>query len=145
VGGDIMERYGLLFALLAAFLWGLAPVFEKLGLIRISPLAGVTIRSIAITIILLIMVFLTNLGKELVHVDFKTVVFLVVSGIIAGLLGMWSYFKALKVWEASSVVPIVGVYPLLAFIFSMLFLGENLTLQKGIGVILIVSGVVLLG
>jgi len=37
-----MERHGLLCALLAAFLWGIAPVFEKLGLIRISPLAGLT-------------------------------------------------------------------------------------------------------
>jgi transporter family protein len=140
-----MERHGLLFALLAAFLWGLAPVFEKLGLIRISPLAGIAIRNIAITIILLIIVFLTNVGKELLHVDLKSVVFVVIGGIIAGLLGMWSYFEALKHWEASRVVPIAGAYPLLAFIFSILFLGENLTLQKGIGVILIVSGVFLLG
>jgi len=140
-----MERHGLLFALLTAFLWGSAPVFEKLGLIRISPLAGITIRSIAITIILLIIVLLTNVGEEIAHVDFKSVVFVVIGGIIAGLLGMWSYFEALKHWEASIVVPIAGAYPLFAFIFSIIFLGENLTLPKGIGVILIASGVVLLG
>lgn len=140
-----MERHGFLFALLAAFLWGIAPVFEKLGLIRISPLAGITIRNISITIILLIIVFLTNSAKELVHVDLKTVVFVVIGGILAGLLGMWSYFEALKYWEASRVVSIAGAYPLIAFIFSMIFLGETLTLQKGIGVILIVSGIVLLG
>lgn len=140
-----MEKYGLLYALLAAFLWGLAPVFEKLGLIKISPLSGLTIRTTAITIILLIIVFLANSGKEIVNVDFKTFVYLVVSGIIAGLLGMWSYFKALKYWESSRVVPIVGAYPLFAFILSLILLGEKITLQKVIGVILIVSGVVLLG
>jgi len=140
-----MERHGLLFALFAAFLWGLAPVFEKLGLIRISPLVGLTIRNIAITIIVLIIALFTNVGKEIVHADFKSVLFVVIGGIIAGLLGMWSYFEALKHWEASRVVPIAGAYPLFAFILSMVFLGENLTLQKGIGVILIVSGVVLLG
>ena len=140
-----MERHGVLLALLTAFLWGSAPVFEKLGLIRISPLAGITIRSIAITIILLIIVLLTNVGEEIAHVDFKSVVFVVIGGIIAGLLGMWSYFEALKHWEASIVVPIAGAYPLFAFIFSIIFLGENLTLQKGIGVVLIASGVVLLG
>ena len=140
-----MERHGLLFALFAAFLWGLAPVFEKLGLIRISPLVGLTIRNIAITIIVLIIALFTNVGKEIVHADFKSVLFVVIGGIIAGLLGIWSYLEALKHWEASRVVPIAGAYPLFAFILSMVFLGENLTLQKGIGVILIVSGIVLLG
>lgn len=140
-----MGKHGLLFALLAAFLWGLAPVFEKLGLIKISPLAGLTIRNIAITIIVLIIALFTNVGKEIVSADFKTVAFVVIGGIIAGLLGMWSYFEALKHWEASRVVPIAGIYPLFAFLFSMLLLGENLTLQKGIGVILIVGGVMLLG
>jgi len=140
-----MERHGLLFALVAAFLWGSAPVFEKLGLIKMSPLVGLTIRNIAITIIVLIIALFTNVGKEIVHADFKSVVFVVIGGIIAGLFGMWSYFEALKHWEASRVVPIAGAYPLFAFILSMVFLGENLTLQKGIGVILIVSGVVLLG
>jgi transporter family protein len=67
------------------------------------------------------------------------------SGIVAGLLGMWSYFSAMKYWEASRVVPIVGAYPLFAFLFSLHLLGEQLTLQKGIGVILIVGGVILLG
>lgn len=140
-----MERHGLLFALLAAFLWGMAPVFEKLGLIRISPLAGLTIRNIAITIAVLIIALFTNAGKEITHADFKTVAYVVIGGIIAGLLGMWSYFEALKHCEASRVAPIVGTYPLFAFIFAMIFLGETLTLQKGIGVLLIVGGVFLLG
>jgi len=68
-----MERHGLLFALLAAFLWGMAPVFEKLGLTKISPLAGLTIRNIAITIAVLIITLFTNAGKEIIHADFKTV------------------------------------------------------------------------
>ena len=105
-----MERHGLLCALLAAFLWGMAPVFE-----------------------------------EIIHADFKTVAYVVIGGIIAGLLGMWSYFEALKHCEASRVAPIVGTYPLFAFIFAMIFLGEPLTLQKGIGVLLVVGGVFLLG
>jgi transporter family protein len=140
-----MERYGLAYALLAALLWGSAPVLEKLGLVKISPLAGLAIRTITITILLVVIAFFTDLTKEIVSVDSKSLFFLVVSGIIAGLLGMWSYFKALKCWEASRVVPIVGAYPLFAFLFALLFLGEKLTLQKALGVLLVVSGVFLLG
>jgi len=58
---------------------------------------------------------------------------------------MWLYFSAMKYWEASRVVPIVGAYPLIAFLFSLFLLGEQLTLQKGIGVVLVVVGVTLLG
>jgi len=140
-----MGKHGFIFALLAAFLWGLAPVFEKLGLVKISPLAGLTIRNIAITVIALIIVLFTNVGKEIIHADFKSVLFVVTGGILAGLLGIWSYFESLKHWEASRVVPIAGAYPLFAFILSMIFLEEKLTLEKGIGVILIISGVFLLG
>ena len=139
-----MQKYGLMFSVLAALLWGVAPVFEKTGLIKISSLAGLTIRYIAITTILLVVSFLTSAGKEIIQADFKTLLFIVISGILAGLLGMWSYFQALKYWEASRVVPIAGAYPLIAFLFSLLILGESLTLQKGIGVIFIVLGVCLM-
>lgn len=140
-----MERYGLAYALLAAVLWGSAPVFEKLGLVKISPLAGLAIRTITITIILVAIALFTDMAKEIVRVDARSLFFLVLSGIIAGLLGMLAYFKALKCWEASRVVPIVGAYPLFAFLFALLFLGEKLTLQKVLGVLLVVSGVFLLG
>ena len=140
-----MERYGLAYALLAALLWGSAPVLEKLGLVKISPLAGLAIRTITITIILVVIALFTDMAKEIVRVDSRSLFFLVVSGIIAGLLGMLAYFKALKCWEASRVVPIVGAYPLFAFLFALLFLGEKLTLQKALGVLLVVSGVFLLG
>ena len=140
-----MERYGLAYALLAALLWGSAPVLEKLGLVKISPLAGLAIRTITITIILVVIALFTDMAKEIVRVDSRSLFFLVVSGIIAGLLGMLAYFKALKCWEASRVVPIVGAYPLFAFLFALLFLGEKLTLQKALGVLLVVGGVFLLG
>jgi len=140
-----MERSGLAYALLAAMLWGSAPVLEKLGLVKISPLAGLAIRTITITIILVAIALFTDMAKEIVRVDSRSLFFLVVSGIIAGLLGMLAYFKALKCWEASRVVPIVGAYPLFAFLFALLFLGEKLTLQKALGVLLVVGGVFLLG
>jgi len=140
-----MEKYGLIFSLCTAVLWGVAPIFEKLGLVRISPLAAITIRNISITVILLVVVAIADGYREIVRADFKTLVFVIAGGIIAGILGMWSYFKAMKYWEASRVVPIVGAYPLFAFIFSIILLGEKITLQKTLGAALVVFGVFLLG
>lgn len=140
-----MNRTGFLFAFLAAMLWGIAPVFEKLGLIHVSPLAGLTIRTVSATVVLVLIMLFTNVHTEIIRADARSIGFLILSGIVAGLLGMWSYFTAMKYGEASRVVPIVGAYPLFAFLFSLLLLGEQITLHKCLGVILIVSGVVLLG
>jgi transporter family protein len=66
------------------------------------------------------------------------------SGMFSGLLGQWTYYKALKYAEASRVVPIVGGYPLIAFALAVLLLGESITAQKLGGAALVVAGIVLL-
>jgi uncharacterized membrane protein len=54
-GSNIMSIVSFLFAILAAILWGLAPVLEKTGLKgSLSPLAGVTVRSLAVSFVALL-------------------------------------------------------------------------------------------
>jgi len=139
-----MLGHGFFFALLTAILWGLSPVFEKTALLRISPLAGAGLRSLSIAAIFLIILLAGGYHRELFRVDPKTITLIVCGGIISGLIGQWTYFSALKHWEASRVVPIVGTYPLFALTFSLIFLGEQLTWQKGTGIFLVILGVILL-
>ena len=77
-------------------------------------------------------------------VDARSWFFIILSGMFSGLLGQWTYYKALKYAEASRVVPIVGGYPLVAFALAVLLLGESITAQKLCGVMLVVGGIVLL-
>ena len=65
------------------------------------------------------------------------------AGIIASGLAMIIYFKALKLTQASRVVPITSIYPLFTVILSALILGEKVSLRIAIGAILIVIGVML--
>jgi uncharacterized membrane protein len=46
--------------------------------------------------------------------------------------------------EASVAVGIASTYPLVAFFLSLIFLGESLTLYKVFGILLIVSGIIIL-
>jgi transporter family protein len=142
--GVVMDKYGFLFSLLAAVLWGLTPVVEKLGLARATPIVGVAIRSVAIAVILIGIIIFGGCWQAVKAVDAKTAFYLILGGIMAGLCGQWAYFKALKYWESSRVVPIAGAYPLVALVTSILFLGEELTLAKAIGTMLVVAGVILL-
>ena len=135
----------LIVALLVAtvFCWGSTPIIEKMGLAKASPIVGVTIRSFAITFVLLVIAFLTGNVKDLINTDIKTIFLFSLSGILAGLLGMWTYYAVLKIEAASKIVPLAATYPLVTALLSVLILGEALKLPRIIGTALIVGGVYL--
>ena len=54
------------------------------------------------------------------------------------------FFYALTKGPASQVTPATSAYPVVTVIGSALFLGEKITLVRGIGTALVVAGVVLL-
>jgi len=130
-----------LLLILTAILWGSSPILEKIGLGRIDPLTAVTVRSFAISIILIL--FLTATGKirELLTLEPKTIMIFSLSGLLAGLLGMWTYFGALKLGATSKIVPIAAAYPLVTAILSILILKEGVTIVRLAGTILIVMGI----
>ena len=137
-------KMGFIYAMLAMLLWGAAPIFAKIGLVKTDPLIGVAVRSIAIALILIASLAVSGGFSKLINTDPKSLSILILEGIFAGLLGQYFYFKAVKVWEASKVVPIVGAYPLMAVLFAILFLGERLTLVKGFGTLMVIAGIFLL-
>lgn len=135
-----------LFAILAAIIWGLAPALEKVGLkgAGMDPFLGVFIRTIPIAVFAMLGVVLMGKMGEVASIDLKSALFIGAGGLIAGLLGQFAFFSALKAGEASVVVPVAATYPLVALIVSVLFLGESFTMQKLAGIALVVGGVALL-
>lgn len=131
----------ILLLIITALLWGATPIIEKIGLARVDPLIGVTIRSAIVTAGLLILTFLLGKGRALVELDGKSVLIFGASGIMAGLLGMWTYYMALKMEATSKIVPIAACYPLVTTLLSVLILKEGITLPRVIGTALIVSGI----
>lgn len=139
-----MDR-AFFFAVLTSLIWGFAPAFEKLGLTgRIDPFLGVVIRTIPIAVISLAGLVLMGRAGSLSTVDARSALFIMAGGLIAGLLGQLAFYSALKTGQASVVVPIAATYPLVAFLVSMIFLGESFTWHKAIGICLVVGGVIML-
>jgi transporter family protein len=139
-----MAMQAFLFALLTALFWGAATVLDKLALAKLQPLAGVLIRSVAISVVALAVAGATIRDRVWEGIDARTWFFIIASGMCSGLIGQWTYYKALKYAEASRVVPIVGGYPLVAFLLAVLMLGESVTAQKLCGAALVVAGIILL-
>lgn len=126
---------------ITALLWGATPILEKMGLAKVDPLIGVTVRSTIVTAGLLILTFLLGKGKALMEVDGKGFLIFGASGLMAGILGMWTYYMALKMEATSKVVPIAACYPLVTALLSVLILNEGLSVSRVIGTALIVSGI----
>jgi transporter family protein len=132
----------IIFLLIAtALLWGATPIIEKIGLVKVDPLIGITIRSAIAMVGLFILTFLLGKGRELIEVDGKSILIFGSSGVMAGLLGMWTYYAALKMESTSKIVPIAACYPLVTAFLSVLILKEGVTLPRLIGTALIVSGI----
>ncbi|HVL96242.1 MAG TPA: EamA family transporter [Solirubrobacteraceae bacterium] len=62
-----------------------------------------------------------------------------------GALGMATFYLALSHGKASSVVPVIGVYPAFVALLAVALLSESLSAAQTVGVFLAVIGVVLVG
>jgi len=131
----------LILLLLTAIFWGSSPILEKTGLRTTTPLIALTIRSLGVTVILLITLLALGRIKELFSAGGKTVTIFVLSGVLAGLLGMWTYFGALKAGATSKIVPIAACYPLITALLSIIILKENVTAVRLMGTVLIIAGI----
>jgi len=133
-----------IFLLIATMvLWGSTPLIEKLGLKDVDPLMGIFIRSLVITVILFVFYLFSGRLNELTKITVKNFSLFAASGIMAGLIGMWTYFYLLKEGMTSKIVPIAASYPLITAVLSIFILGEQVTLQRIIGIVLTVVGIIL--
>ncbi len=130
-----------IWAALAAFVWGIVPLLEKLGLVKVQPLVGLFYRSLGVVIGLFLLGIFLLKPSEIKSVNLRSIVFLVLGGFLASFIAQICFYKGLKIGEVSRVVPIAGSFPLVTFLFGVLFLGESVNLAKIIGVLLIVLGI----
>lgn len=131
----------ILFALLTALFWGVAPIFEKLGLRRVEPIVALAIRTAVVFISFTVFIFASGSWRMVQKQDSQTIIFIVLGALAAGVFGQIAYFYALKTGSASNVVPIVASYPLIASMIAITLLKEPVTVGKVLGAALIVLGV----
>jgi transporter family protein len=135
-----------LLALITAMAWGIGGYFEKKGLHAggLTPQIGITIRT-ATALIILGAVSYPN-WKSIPQAGAKSLLMMVVGGgIIAGSVGMLSFYAALRgASSLTQVMPIAFTSPLFSAIMSVAFGGEKLSVQTALGSILTLIGIVVL-
>lgn len=143
----------ILLAVLAGLCWGVGELFTKsvLHTGKVGPLTAIAVRStIALPVLWLAYALAVHYAKieprGWIKTDTAVLLKLALgSGLIAGAAGMICFYAALNLGEVSRVKPIAfSVAPAVAVILGWLVLGEQMTLQKALAVLLIIAGVVLL-
>lgn len=129
----------ILFAFGSAVFAGLTSILAKCGIRKTDSDAATAIRTIVVLIFSWIMVMITGSIGTIGSLSSKTWMFLILSGIATG--ASWlCYFKALQLGDVNKVVPIDKSSTILTIILAFIFLGESITLVKGIAVVLIGIG-----
>ena len=122
-------------------LWGLALKYASLNLewqyVYVASALGAFLAYATVTLTL-------TLTGRLSHVsDYKSLGIALLGGLI-GALGGLMLIIALRLAEASIVVPLTSIYPAVTVALSIALLGESVTTRKIAGVILAIIAVILL-
>lgn len=129
----------LIYAVLSAVFASLTAILGKIGISGIDSSLGTAIRTTVVLAMAWLMVFMKGKQHEVGKIEKKELLFIGLSGIATG--ASWlCYFKALQLGDVNKVVPIDKSSTILTIILAFIFLGEPITLVKGIAVVLIGIG-----
>ncbi|HEY9071270.1 MAG TPA: EamA family transporter [Candidatus Ozemobacteraceae bacterium] len=135
----------MLYVILTIIFWGIPPVLDKLAIIHVDTSVAVFVRTAFIAVLTVAVLTATGKWGLIAEITPRTALYLGVSGLLSGCLGVFTYLQAMKVvQDAGKVAVLTSTYPLVALLLTMLILHEKLTATKIAGSLLITVGIVLL-
>ena len=138
----------ILYAIVAGIAWGVGGYFEKVGLqqMRIPSIVGITIRTL-VALVVLGLISLPAWKSAAGQSEVKYWVMIIVGGgLIAGSLGMWSFYSALAKSEnlGITLATAFAFAPLAGTVLGLVRGDQEVDLKIGFGLAAMVAGLVLL-
>ena len=141
VESNSSDKSWLIYAILSAVFASLTSILGKIGISGIDSNLGTAIRTSVVLVMAWLMVFVKNKQSEIISIDIKELLFIVLSGFATG--ASWlCFYRALQDGPASIVVPIDKLSILVTIIFSRVVFHEKLSKKALLGLILITVGTV---
>ena len=129
----------IIYAFGSAIFAGLTSILAKCGIRQTDSTVATAIRTIVLLAFSWLMVFVVGSQGQIGSIGGKTLIFLILSGLATG--ASWlCYFKALQIGDINKVVPIDKSSTVLTILLAFIFLHEEISLPKAIGVVLIAIG-----
>lgn len=129
----------LIYAFGSAFFAGITAILAKCGIRRTDSTVATAVRTCVVLVFSWAMVLLTGTGGQLFHLQGRTLLFLLLSGLATG--ASWlCYFKALQLGDINKVVPIDKSSTVLTILLGWLLLWEPVSPAKALGALLLAVG-----
>lgn len=129
----------LIYAFGSAFFAGITAILAKCGIRRTDSTVATAVRTCVVLVFSWAMVLLTGTGGQLFHLQGRTLLFLLLSGLATG--ASWlCYFTALQLGDINKVVPIDKSSTVLTILLGWLLLREPVSPAKALGALLLAVG-----
>lgn len=133
----------MIYACGAALFGGLTAILAKCGIKDTDSNVATALRTGVVLVFSWLMVYLVGSYRMIGDLDFKTWLFLILSGMATG--ASWlCYFKALQIGDINKVIPIDKSSTILSMLLAFVFLNESITWLKGICMVMIGLGTYLM-
>lgn len=127
----------------SALFAGITTILAKCGIRKTDSNVATAVRTVIVLLFSWIMVFIVGSFGTITAIKWETYVFLILSGLATG--ASWiCYFRALQLGDINKVVPIDKSSTVLTMLLAMIFLGEEITFLKILGIIGIGAGTYLM-
>lgn len=136
--------WGVILALMAAVCWGLAPVAAKIALDQVSPVVGMSVRSLVAACLVSLWLVATGHYRLFSEVGLRPIAWLIIEAVLATVVGDALYFYALQHGHAGQVSLILASAPLITLMTTVWLLGEPVSSIKLVGAVMVIAGILLI-
>lgn len=137
------KRQWILYAVLSAVFAALTSILAKIGIENVESNLATAIRTCVVLLMAWFIVFMEGKQKELHTISKKELLFICISGIATG--ASWlCYYYAIQNGLVSIVVPIDKLSIVVSIIFSYIVFKERLSKKAFVGLLLMISGTLLM-
>ncbi|MCL5113906.1 MAG: DMT family transporter [Patescibacteria group bacterium] len=131
----------IVFAFISFFGWGIGSFAETVVARRLQPysfaLWGFILSSLALSF------YAPFVIKNLNGLTFDLLIFIAITGILGLFLGTIVFYEALRIGNRALVGTIAQSFPAVTVLVSTLFLGERVSVQQAIAIVVIFTGLML--
>ena len=127
------------FALLSAVFAALTSILAKIGIVGVSSNLATVIRTVVVLVMAWGIVLLTGEIGGVRNISGRSWLFLGLSGAATGLSWL-CYYHALKLGQASKVVPVDKFSVVISLVLAFVILHEQIDLKTVLGALLITAG-----
>lgn len=138
-----VKRRWIMYAVLSALFAALTSILAKIGIENVESNLATAIRTCVVLIMAWLIVFLKGKQRQLHTITRKELFYIFISGIATG--ASWlCYYYAIQNGLVSIVVPIDKLSIVVSIIFSYIVFKEKLSKKAFVGLILMISGTLLM-